>query len=86
MLKLFKKSKKQKQYSLPSNMRSCEVLYSVIRIIRMFHVEASAEHSEATSRASAEKAFGKIQLCRELEELFGQCLNCELNNEPWEEW
>ncbi len=85
MLKLFKKTKQQKITRLPSNTRSCEVLYSVVRIIRMFHAEASAEHAEATHRIAAEKAFAKIQLCRELEQVIGECLNCELNNDIWED-
>lgn len=87
MLKLFKKSKKskvEKVYRLPSNTRSCEVLYSVLRFVRMFIAEASAEHSSSSNRSSAEKAFAKIQVLRELEKLIGQCLNAELNNEPWE--
>lgn len=84
MLKLFKK-RKQKITRLPSNTRSMEVLYSVLRIVRMFHAEANAEHSESINREGAQKALGKVELCRELEQIIGQCLNCELNNDPWEE-
>lgn len=61
------------------------VLYRVLRFVRMFRLEASRELELASRRDARERALGKLQLCRELEQFLGQCINWELNQDEWED-
>ena len=61
------------------------ILYRVLRFVRMFRLEASRELELASRRDARERALGKLQLCRELEQFIGQCINWELNQDEWED-